>query len=288
MLKLYYPAPATASPPLPSTTVLPSLYTATPVDLSSTTTLSQHVGTLNLNPPETSSQTVAPVSTGVCARLEGFERMTAADWTQDVRLITFTLPPGVAGSWQPGGIARIKPTNAESQVRRFFELQSHLEPDKPVLFARRTEVWAPTHERKFDGRSNGVYLPSTDSDSDEDFYSHHPPPLPTFATRPITPFEFVRRYVDLSAIPTRTFFQWLRLFATDERELERLDEFLDPVEGPVRLTLILMTCRGWCVTDCLLLSLAGRRPHVRDPTSAVYPRNTRRLSWRLSATRSFA
>jgi sulfite reductase alpha subunit-like flavoprotein len=169
--------------------------------------------------------------------------MTSSDWEQDVRLITFALPPGVSGSWQPGGIARIQPTNSDSQVRRFFELQPHLDPERPVLFARRKEVWEPTHG----AHSNGVHSNDrcafssdggSEEDSDDDFYSHHPPPLPSFATGLITPFELVQRHVDLSAIPTRTFFQWLRLFATDEREVERLDEFLEAIDGPVRPALL--------------------------------------------------
>lgn len=173
--------------------------------------------------------------------------MTAPDWTQDVRLITFALPPGVPGSWQPGGIARIQPTNSKSQVQRFFELQPHLDPERSVLLTRRKEVWEPPmYGESSNGGLNGTqsnghharpsYDGGSENDSDDDdYYLHHPPPLPSFATEPITPFELVRRSVDLSAIPTRAFFQWLRLFATDEREVERLNEFLDPVEGPVRL-----------------------------------------------------
>ena len=40
------------------------------------------------------------------------------------------------------------------------------------------------------------------------------------------------RYLDINAIPKRSFFQLLKHFATDEREREKLEEFSSP-EGAV-------------------------------------------------------
>lgn len=46
-------------------------------------------------------------------------------------------------------------------------------------------------------------------------------------------------HLDLRSSPRKSFFEWLRRFATDEREQERLDEFLaDPVSAYQRLTLL--------------------------------------------------
>ena len=42
------------------------------------------------------------------------------------------------------------------------------------------------------------------------------------------------RYLDIAAIPRRSFFMLLRKFTEDELEKEKLDEFLS-VEGAVRI-----------------------------------------------------
>lgn len=152
----------------------------------------------------------------------------------------FDLPSGQGAAWQPGAIAQIKPRNATSSVDQFFDLQPHLKADEVVQFERRKEVWEPRHNSA-SGR------PSTEDaeEDEEDFYTHNPPPLPSFAKSAIKPRELIRYHVDLSAVPTRAFFQWLRLFTNDEREIERLDEFLHPVDGPVRSFLFLaLTVHG--------------------------------------------
>ncbi|KAK2465532.1 hypothetical protein APHAL10511_002424 [Amanita phalloides] len=52
--------------------------------------------------------------------------------------------------------------------------------------------------------------------------------LPQNLPRMVTIRELLTRYVDFNAVPRRTFFQYLRYFITDEREAEKLDEFLSP------------------------------------------------------------
>lgn len=47
--------------------------------------------------------------------------------------------------------------------------------------------------------------------------------------------DLFTQYLDFNAVPRRTFFQYLRYFATEELETERLDEFLS-AEGAVRLS----------------------------------------------------
>lgn len=169
--------------------------------------------------------------------------MTAPDWTQDVRQLTFDLPAGQGGAWQPGAIAHIKPRNATSSVDQFFDLQPHLKADEVVQFEQRKEVWEPQH-KSASGRTSTEDV-EEDEEDEEDFYTHNPPPLPSFANSAITPRELIRNHVDLSAVPTRAFFQWLRLFTDDEREIERLDEFLHPMDGPVRSSLFLaLTVHG--------------------------------------------
>lgn len=267
LLDLCYPAPSTSPPPLPDTTLLPSLYTVSAPPPA--TSLS----------PTLSSLELAPSLTAFRGRLTSFERMTAPDWTQDVRLLSFALPAGERGSWQPGGIAQIQPANADAAVARFFELQPQLDPAERVQFDRRKDVWEPP--RGAPVAPNGVAHPDASDDNeddDDDYYAHNPPPLPAFATAPLTAADLVKRHLDLSAIPTRAFFQWLRLFTSDEREIERLDEFLHPVDGPVRSTLPPDGTRP--TTDHPPLSCCGepgRHLHVRDPAPAVRARDAGRL-----------
>lgn len=57
-----------------------------------------------------------------------------------------------------------------------------------------------------------------------------PPHLPTEHT-PTSLRSLLTNHLDLRGSPRRSYFEWMRRFATDEREIERLDEFLlDPDE----------------------------------------------------------
>lgn len=58
-------------------------------------------------------------------------------------------------------------------------------------------------------------------------------PLPRHLPKSSTPTtlrRLLKRHMDLRSPPRKSFFEWLRRFANDEREIERLDEFIkDPV-----------------------------------------------------------
>ena len=56
--------------------------------------------------------------------------------------------------------------------------------------------------------------------------------LPARLPRTLTMRALFTRYLDINAIPRRSFFALLRYFVTDELEQEKLDEFLSP-EGVV-------------------------------------------------------
>lgn len=57
--------------------------------------------------------------------------------------------------------------------------------------------------------------------------------LPDHIPKTITLRRLFTRYLDITAVPRRSFFSLLRHFATDELEKEKLDEFLSE-EGAVR------------------------------------------------------
>lgn len=55
-------------------------------------------------------------------------------------------------------------------------------------------------------------------------------PLPRHLTHQATLRELLTEHLDIRCSPRRSFFEWLRRISQDEREQERLDDFLsDPV-----------------------------------------------------------
>lgn len=52
--------------------------------------------------------------------------------------------------------------------------------------------------------------------------------LPAHLPRTLTLRTLFTKYLDISAVPRRSFFALLRYFTTDELEQEKLDEFLSP------------------------------------------------------------
>lgn len=49
---------------------------------------------------------------------------------------------------------------------------------------------------------------------------------------PVTLREILTKYVDIAAVPRRSFFEWIRHFTRDEQHREKLDEFCT-AEGQV-------------------------------------------------------
>lgn len=62
---------------------------------------------------------------------------------------------------------------------------------------------------------------------DQPLASHLPPATSTTTLRRLLTY-----HVDIRCSPRKSFFEWLRRLSADEREQERLDDFLaDPVSG---------------------------------------------------------
>ncbi|CED85372.1 NADP-dependent flavoprotein reductase [Phaffia rhodozyma] len=140
-------------------------------------------------------------------KLVRFDRMTDEDWPQDVRQVEIDTEPGLI--YSPGSIVQLVPSNPPSSVDRFLALQPHLPSPSTLL----------TYQAEPTPNSGSADLQSVNSPS-----SH-------LKDLTFTLYALLRDHLDLTAVPRRSFFLWLRLFATDPREVERLDEFLDVNEG---------------------------------------------------------
>jgi sulfite reductase alpha subunit-like flavoprotein len=58
--------------------------------------------------------------------------------------------------------------------------------------------------------------------------------LPSFLPHITTLRDILMRYVDITAVPKRGFFALARHFTTDEREREKMGDFVSSSEGAVR------------------------------------------------------
>ncbi|CAK9784196.1 riboflavin synthase domain-like protein [Cutaneotrichosporon oleaginosum] len=131
------------------------------------------------------------------ATLSRNKRVTAPDWWQDVREVELELVPGV--TYPPGAICALQPRCSDEEVDTFLEC-NRLEAEADRVFVIRSTV-------------PGQPLPAH---------------LPSGAT---TLRTLLTHHLDLRCPPRKSFFEWLRRLSTDEREQERLDEFItDPDE----------------------------------------------------------
>ncbi|KAI0655709.1 riboflavin synthase domain-like protein [Cubamyces menziesii] len=118
-------------------------------------------------------------------------RMTADDWNQDVRHFEFSFEGDI--QYQPGDVAVIHPEALPSDVEAFLSCIGYANiADEPV-----------TIQRTLDDQSLPDRLPTT-----------------------TTIREIFTRYLDINAVPRRSFFELLKHFAQDELEIEKLGEFL--------------------------------------------------------------
>lgn len=122
------------------------------------------------------------------AKVLSNKRVTDASHFQDVRLIEF----GITGSnieFTAGDVVMMHPCNAEEDVQQFCQL---LRLDPESMFT----------------------LNSNDSS-----------PVPVRLPVPCTVRHLVETYLDIAAVPRRSFFELLSTFATNELEREKLLEF---------------------------------------------------------------
>ncbi|CAL1697805.1 unnamed protein product [Somion occarium] len=125
------------------------------------------------------------------ATIKQNDRMTAPDWYQDVRHLEFEFDEDVY--YEPGDVAVIHPHVPAVDVESFLSSMGYANiADEPF-----------TIEHNFPDQSLPDHLPET-----------------------ATLRQLFTRYLDITAVPKRSFFSTLRHFTTDELEREKLDEFL--------------------------------------------------------------
>ncbi|KAL5520238.1 hypothetical protein ACEPAG_9451 [Sanghuangporus baumii] len=115
------------------------------------------------------------------------DRITSADWFQDVRHIELDLEDDVI--YSPGDVAVIHPIQPSSDVDSFLSSMS----------------WSDIADEE-------IYLSPV-----EQFWS-----IPESIPRRTSLRQLFTRYLDINAVPRRSFFKVLRHFATNEMEKEKL------------------------------------------------------------------
>ncbi|WVQ97522.1 NADPH-dependent diflavin oxidoreductase 1 [Kwoniella sp. CBS 9459] len=137
----------------------------------------------------------------VWATLKKNERVTKQDWWQDVREIELEFDDPETTPYAPGSICSLQPQSSSEDVDEFLEMMDLVsQADDPLT----VESLLPEQP-----------LPS-----------HLPP-----SGSPTTLRSLLTNHLDVRCSPRKSFFEWLRRLSPDEREQERLDEFIeDPDE----------------------------------------------------------
>ncbi|KAI0709189.1 riboflavin synthase domain-like protein [Earliella scabrosa] len=125
------------------------------------------------------------------AKLTCNRRLTARDWYQDVRHFDFELDDNV--QYEPGDVAVIHPEALPGDVEALLSCIGYANTADEPIEIRHTLA-------------------------DQSLPDH----LPTVTTMR----EIFTRYVDINAVPRRSFFALLKHFAHDDMEREKLEEFL--------------------------------------------------------------
>ncbi|WRT65231.1 NADPH-dependent diflavin oxidoreductase 1 [Kwoniella shivajii] len=137
----------------------------------------------------------------VWTTLKKIERVTKDDWWQDVREIEFEFEDESLKPYLPGSICSLQPQSSEADVDSFLELMD-LEPQAEIPMTIKSLL-------------------------EEQHLPLHLPPL----NKPTTLRSLLTNHLDIHCSPRKSFFEWLRRLSLDEREQERLDEFIaDPDE----------------------------------------------------------
>ncbi|KZV82038.1 riboflavin synthase domain-like protein [Exidia glandulosa HHB12029] len=120
------------------------------------------------------------------------KRLTAEDWTQDVRHLSIKFEDDI--SYAPGDVALLYPqANADDVETLLARLGWHDTADSPI----RIRQGLPAH-------------------------------FPAEGENKTTLREVMTKYVDIAAVPRRSFFEWIRHFTSDEQHKEKLEEFCTP------------------------------------------------------------
>nr|XP_018265994.1 NADPH-ferrihemoprotein reductase [Kwoniella dejecticola CBS 10117]OBR88152.1 NADPH-ferrihemoprotein reductase [Kwoniella dejecticola CBS 10117] len=133
----------------------------------------------------------------VWATLRKNERVTKGDWWQDVREIELEFEDDDIEPYLPGSICSLQPQSSEEDVTMFLELMD-LESQADIPMTVKSLL------------------------QEQSLPQHLPP-----SGKPTTLRSLLTNHLDIRCSPRKSFFEWLRRLSSDEREQERLDEFID-------------------------------------------------------------
>ncbi|KAK8846562.1 NADPH-dependent diflavin oxidoreductase 1 [Kwoniella newhampshirensis] len=215
-LFLPYLPSTSSSPPLPLTGLPPPIYSLRPVSVLDDVPV--NLDRLSISPlPTNGHSTAAPSRVEdsvqghgsssskpddwVWATLGKNTRVTKEGWWQDVRGIEIEFEDPETMPYLPGSICSLQPQSSTEDVDAFLEMS---------------------------GLEDQADIPMTiEAILEEQPLAPHLPPSSAQTTLRL----LLTNHLDIRASPRKSFFEWLRRLSPDERERERLDEFIaDPDE----------------------------------------------------------
>ncbi|KAL8689373.1 MAG: hypothetical protein Q9224_004653, partial [Gallowayella concinna] len=139
----------------------------------------------------------------ILVKVEENRRLTPQSHWQDVRHLNLSCTSSV--DYDPGDILTIYPHNSWQDVDQMMELMDwDRYADQPIQFE------------------------STNKMEEADFYPVPPAPFHKLHSEPLTLRKVLIHYLDVRAIPRRSFFSMIAHFTDDGMHKERLLEFTDP------------------------------------------------------------
>lgn len=138
----------------------------------------------------------------ILVKIEGNRRLTPPSHWQDVRHLSLSYASYV--EYDPGDILTIYPQNSWQDVDHMLELMD----------------WRPFADQP-------VQFESTNKMEEADFYPVPPAPSNKLHSEPLTLRKVLIHYLDIRAIPRRSFFSMIAHFTHNEMHKERLREFTD-------------------------------------------------------------
>ncbi|KAH8702490.1 putative NADPH-dependent FMN/FAD containing oxidoreductase [Talaromyces proteolyticus] len=213
-LLVEYPLPAGLQP-IPDDVQLPPKWILEESDGAPVEDTTEVVPPLNASLSESSEPHLSrfeldsrPIPDTLTATLTQNKRVTPGNHWQDVRHICLTVPDMI--SYSPGDMISITPKNFSVDVDMLLEMMKWSDvADRPVSFVP------------------GLGLRKIPLDE------LPPPPIPYLTAgetilSPLTLRLLLTEYLDIRAIPRRSFFANIAHYSTDEMQKERLLEFTNP------------------------------------------------------------
>jgi sulfite reductase alpha subunit-like flavoprotein len=135
-------------------------------------------------------------------------RLSSSEHFQEIRLIQFQFSsPSSSLSliYSPGWVANVRIANDSALIQRFLTQRLALSSDSIISITRITNPVFDSLPPEFQVSSSQKYLPSHCS-----------------------LFQLFTYYLDIQGVPKRDFFESIKLYTNNEREIEKLEEFLSP------------------------------------------------------------